>query len=202
MEYVLIALACVSYPQVGGNHLILPLENVSAIDAGFYQRRRGQGKKRRIHGAIDQNTPIGTPVRAVGDGIVTKIYEMSSYMSATNRILKRLRRGQANSWSIAKKRFKQCRCTRRIRRISQAPWRSGIYLSIQHKTDKGRVFKTQYMHLNKIVVRLGANVTRGQVVAYSGDTAIIDNPPHLHFQIRCGERKRNPQKYIKALDRN
>ena len=186
----------VTYPTVNSHELILPLKNIPDINADYDQRR---GYK-RTHGAIDQNVTMGTPVRAVADGKVTKVYSMSSYMRETNRILRRIRRRMAKTWPVAKKQMKQCGCTWRIRRKSRGAWKAGVFISIEHTSDKGKVFKTQYMHLSKISVVLGKKVKRGQVIGLSGDTAIIDSNPHLHFQIRQDGIKQDPKKYIRALD--
>ena len=55
------------------------------------------------------------------------------------------------------------------------------------------------MHLSKILVGVVAKVKRGQIIALTGDTAIIDDPPHLHFQIRYKGVRKNPTKYIRGL---
>jgi len=196
MQSILLALfATVTYPTVNGQELILPLENISEINADYHQRRG-----RRIHGAVDQNAPIGTPVRAVADGVVTDVYSMSSYMRETNRILSRLRRGRAKTWSIAKSRLRRCSCTRRIRRRSRGAWKSGVFISVKHVSDEGKTFKTQYMHLSRVFVAIGKNVRQGQVVGKSGDTAIIDSKPHLHFQTKHKGVKRDPRKCIRGFD--
>jgi murein DD-endopeptidase MepM/ murein hydrolase activator NlpD len=196
MQPVLLALfVTVTYPTVNNQELILPLENISEINHGYNQRRG-----RKIHGAIDQYASIGTPVRAVADGIITDICSMSSYMHETNRILRRFRRGFAKSWPAAKKRMRQCNCTWRLRRRSRGTWRAGVFISIKHISDKGKIFISQYMHLSKILVVLGEKVKQGQVIGKSGDTAIIDSDPHLHFQIKYNEIKQDPKKYIKDLD--
>ena len=43
--------------------------------------------------------------------------------------------------------------------------------------------KTLYAHLNKIIVKPGTFIKKGQVVAYSGNTG-YSNGPHLHYEIR------------------
>ena len=44
-------------------------------------------------------------------------------------------------------------------------------------------FKTLFGHLNKIVVKQGDFVQKGQLVAYTGNTG-LSNGPHLHYEIR------------------
>ena len=194
---LLAAIVVLAHPTVNSQELILPLKNNAEINAGYYQKR---GKK-RIHGAIDQNTPIGTPVRAVADGVVISVYSKHRYMHETMRIMRRLKLKPTYSWPRAKRRLKRCHCTRRIRRYSRSPWISGIYLTIEHKTDRGKVFRSQYMHMSKIFVPHGKKVKQGDIIGLSGDTAIIDNPPHLHFQIRYKGIKRNPKKYIRNFNK-
>jgi len=193
---LLAAIVVIAYPTVNNQELILPLKDNNKINAGYYQKR---GKK-RIHGAIDQNTPIGTPVRAVADGTIISIYSRHRYMRETMRIMKKLKLKPTYSWPRAKRHLRQCHCTRRIRRYSRGPWISGIYLTVEHKSDRGKVFRSQYMHMSKIFTSHGKKVKRGDIIGLSGDTAIIDNPPHLHFQIRYRGVKRNPKKYIKGFE--
>ena len=188
---LLAAIVVIAYPTVNNQELILPLEGNAEIDAGYYQKRG----KRRIHGAIDQNTPIGTPVRAVADGVVLSVYSKHRYMRETIRIMKKLKIKPTYFWPRAKRRL------RRLRRYSRSPWISGVYLTIEHKTDRGKVFRSQYMHMSKIFVPFGGKVKQGDIIGLSGDTAIIDNKPHLHFQIRYKGVKRNPKKYIRGFSK-
>ncbi len=193
---LLIAVVIIAYPIVNAQELILPIKGNNKVNAGYYQKR---GKK--IHGAIDQNTSIGTPVRAVADGVVTNVYSKSRYMRETVRIMRRLKLKSSYSWTLAKKRLRKCRCLGKIRRLSRSPWISGAYLTIEHKTDKGKVFKSQYMHMSKIFVPSGHKVKQGQIIGLSGDTAIINNKPHLHFQIRYKGVRQNPKNYVKFFEK-
>ena len=194
-SFLLATIIVLAYPTVNSQELILPLKDNSEISAGYYQKRG----KRKIHGAVDQNTPIGTPIRAVADGEVISIYSKHRYMCETMRIMKKLKIKPTYSWPSAKRRLLRCRCTRRMRRYSRSPWISGVYLTVEHRSDRGKVFRSQYMHMSKIFVRHGKKVKRGDIIGLSGDTAIIDNPPHLHFQIRHKGIKRNPKKYIRGF---
>ena len=193
--FLLATIVVLAYPTVNNQELILPLKDNSEINADYHQKR----SKRRIHGAIDQNTPIGTPVRAIADGTVLSVYSNYHYMRETMRIMRKLKLKPTYSWSLAKRRLKRCRCTRRIRRYSRSPWISGVYLTIVHKTDRGKVFRSQYMHMSKIFVSHGKKVKQGDIIGLSGDTAVIDNNPHLHLQIRYKGLKRDPKKYIRKL---
>ncbi len=81
----------------------------------------------------------------------------------------------------------------------------GNYVSIDHLDD----YKSQYMHLDSIVVKKGEAVTIGQLIGYMGNTG-VGTGIHLHFVIRHYERYEktpgnwvwgwkhvNPAEYIK-----
>jgi murein DD-endopeptidase MepM/ murein hydrolase activator NlpD len=57
-------------------------------------------------------------------------------------------------------------------------------------------FKTMYGHLNKIIVKSGSFVKKGQVVAYTGNSG-LSNGPHLHYEIRYIGMVLNPYYFIK-----
>ncbi len=62
-------------------------------------------------------------------------------------------------------------------------------------------FKTYYGHLNKTVVKSGAFVKKGTLIAYTGSTG-ISNGPHLHYEIRFIHRNVNPFYFIKWTQKN
>ena len=55
---------------------------------------------------------------------------------------------------------------------------SGITITIDH----GNGYKTRYCHLNKALVRSGENITRGDIIALSGNTG-LSLLPHLHYEV-------------------
>jgi len=57
-------------------------------------------------------------------------------------------------------------------------------------------FKTLYGHLNKIVVKSGQFIKKGQVIAYTGNTG-LSNGPHLHYEIRYIGMVLNPYNFMK-----
>lgn len=57
-------------------------------------------------------------------------------------------------------------------------------------------FKSYFGHLNKVVVKSGAFVKKGDLVAYSGNTG-MSSGPHLHYEIRFLHRVVNPFWFIK-----
>ena len=57
-------------------------------------------------------------------------------------------------------------------------------------------FKTYFGHLNKIVVKSGQFIKRGDLVGYTGSTG-MSNGPHLHYEVRFIQRALNPFYFVK-----
>ncbi len=57
-------------------------------------------------------------------------------------------------------------------------------------------FKTLYGHLNKVVIKSGTFVRKGDLIAYTGNSG-ISNGPHLHYEVRFMSRPVNPFWFIK-----
>ena len=66
---------------------------------------------------------------------------------------------------------------------------AGKYIVIEH-SDK---YRTRYLHLSKSLVRKGQRVTRGQVIALSGNTG-RSTGPHLHYEFHVNGRPVDPMK--------
>ncbi len=62
-------------------------------------------------------------------------------------------------------------------------------------------FKTYFGHLNKVMIKSGQFVKKGQLIAYSGNTG-LSNGPHLHYEIRFIHRVLNPYYFIKWTQQN
>lgn len=60
---------------------------------------------------------------------------------------------------------------------------TGLYVYLEHETETGDRYETEYIHLSRIDVRSGERVTAGQVIGLSGNTG-CSTGPHLHFGVR------------------
>ena len=61
------------------------------------------------------------------------------------------------------------------------------------KHDDGYI--TAYAHTDKIYVKKGQKVLRGEKIATVGKTGGV-NSPQLHFEVRAGKKAVNPRKYL------
>ena len=64
---------------------------------------------------------------------------------------------------------------------------SGRHVIIDH----GFSYKTMYAHMEKIVVKKGQTVKRGDVIGYLGNTG-LSTGPHLHYEVRKNEKPVDP----------
>ncbi len=63
------------------------------------------------------------------------------------------------------------------------------------KLDHGNGLKTLYGHNERIVVKKGERITRGQTIAYSGNSG-RSSAPHLHFEVIRNNAKVDPLEYL------
>ncbi len=102
----------------------------------------------RYHAGVDWAAPMGTPVRAARDGVVTRAGWWSTY---------------------------------------------GYAVALDH----GDGSQTRYAHLSAVSVAVGALVRQGDVVGLVGSTG-ASTGPHLHFEIRFGDRAVDPLGYLEG----
>lgn len=67
----------------------------------------------------------------------------------------------------------------------------GMHVILNH----GFGYQTLYGHLSKITVRIGEEVSRGQLIGYVGSTG-LSTAPHLHYEVIKNNEKVNPIHYL------
>ncbi|MGQ9496996.1 MAG: peptidoglycan DD-metalloendopeptidase family protein [Desulfotomaculales bacterium] len=78
-------------------------------------------------------------------------------------------------------------------RVVYAGWR-GAYGRVVEISHGGGV-TTVYAHLSRIVVSVGQEVNRGQVLGYVGTSGNATGP-HVHFEVRVNGNPQDPLKYL------
>ncbi len=68
----------------------------------------------------------------------------------------------------------------------------GLMVVIAHGDD----WSTAYAHLSRSLVKRGDNVSKGQRIAYSGNSG-RSSGPHLHFEVRKGADPLDPLLFLK-----
>ncbi|MDR1431069.1 MAG: peptidoglycan DD-metalloendopeptidase family protein [Propionibacteriaceae bacterium] len=71
----------------------------------------------------------------------------------------------------------------------------GNYTIISYGTYKGKSISSGYAHQSKIIVKVGQQVSQGQVVGYVGTTG-LSTGCHLHLQIYYGGARVNPMQFL------
>jgi murein DD-endopeptidase len=71
--------------------------------------------------------------------------------------------------------------------VSKRSGGAGNYVAIRH----GRQYMTRYMHMQKLLVKPGEKVKRGERIGLSGSTG-RSTGPHLHFEIWINNQAVNP----------
>lgn len=79
-------------------------------------------------------------------------------------------------------------------RVTFAGWNGGYGILVI--IDHGNNVETRYAHNSRLNVKVGQRVTRGETIAYSGNTG-VSTGPHVHFEIRHRNNPVNPQTYLK-----
>ncbi len=77
--------------------------------------------------------------------------------------------------------------------VTFAGWRGGLGWTVEVKHEEG--FVTVYGHNSRLLVKKGAEVKAGDVIARSGSTG-RSTGPHVHYEIRLNGKPVDPTKYI------
>lgn len=76
--------------------------------------------------------------------------------------------------------------------VVKAGWQSGYGLMVE--IDHGFGYKTRYAHMNKISVKKGQKMKRGETIGEVGSTG-KSTGPHLHYEVVVKGQKVNPINY-------
>jgi murein DD-endopeptidase MepM/ murein hydrolase activator NlpD len=79
-------------------------------------------------------------------------------------------------------------------RIAFAGRRGGFGLTLE--IDHGFGYRTIFAHLERINVKEGQLVQRGDLIANSGNSGSLSTGPHLHYEIRHNDIPLNPKNFI------
>jgi murein DD-endopeptidase MepM/ murein hydrolase activator NlpD len=74
-----------------------------------------------------------------------------------------------------------------------AGWREGLGRTVEIKHGYG--YKTTYGHNQKLLVKKGESVKRGDLIAQVGSSG-RSTGPHLHYEVRLNDKRVNPYKYM------
>lgn len=77
--------------------------------------------------------------------------------------------------------------------VISAGWRGGFGLMVQIAHEAG--YSTIYAHCSSLLVKAGAQVKAGDVIALSGSTG-ISTGPHLHYEMHLYSTPVDPLRYI------
>lgn len=77
--------------------------------------------------------------------------------------------------------------------VVKAGWQGGYGNMIE--IDHGNGLSTRYGHLSQINVQVGDRIERGQPIGLIGSTG-RSTGPHLHFEIRLGDKSINPRRFL------
>ena len=68
----------------------------------------------------------------------------------------------------------------------------GNYVLIEHSNH----YRSFYGHSSKLLVKKGQKVSIGQEIAKVGTTG-LSTGPHLHFEVRHGDKRLDPAKFVR-----
>jgi hypothetical protein len=157
-------------PYVGIN-VVSPLEATPRVAPSGPGDDRSGGK--RAHAGPRHRGLIGEPVRAIADGTVI--------FAGVNSP------GKARMSGIPPE---------KIAATGTAAWASAGSTSASSTRRSRRRSSPAYMHLERYNVAEREEVKAGQIIGELGRTGVKVSPPHLHFEVRIGERHTNPLKTL------
>jgi murein DD-endopeptidase MepM/ murein hydrolase activator NlpD len=80
--------------------------------------------------------------------------------------------------------------------VASAGWEGGFGIKVD--IDHGNGYHTWYAHLSRATVSVGAQVAKGQPIAFSGSTG-ESTGPHLHYQVMYQGQAIDPQPFLSGV---
>lgn len=81
--------------------------------------------------------------------------------------------------------------------VTKTGWNGGYGLMIEVFHREG--VSTIYAHLSKILVSVGQEVKKGEIIGYVGMTGLATDP-HLHYEVRISGSPVDPSPYLPGLE--
>jgi murein DD-endopeptidase MepM/ murein hydrolase activator NlpD len=78
-------------------------------------------------------------------------------------------------------------------RVTKTGWEAGYGNVII--IDHGYGLTTRFAHCSKLAAQTGAQVKRGQIIAFVGNTGLATGP-HLHYEVRVNGKPVDPLRYV------
>lgn len=134
-----------------------PLDGAPRIAVSDLGESRGNGT--RTHRGVDLESTLDEPVRAVADGRV--VFAGIDLPGAAHQRTDMMGRRSIDVDEVGN---------------------GGLYVCIEHRAEP-ELLETCYMHLDRITVRQGRFVERGEQIGQVGSTGATSMGPHLHFEV-------------------
>ena len=81
--------------------------------------------------------------------------------------------------------------------VCHSDWMGGYGKVVE--IDHGNGLKTLYAHCSELLVKKGAKVKKGQLIAKVGTTG-LSSGPHCHYEISRGKKQIDPKPFLKEKD--
>ena len=161
-------------------YLMLGIEDtLRGEDAGRVESASHSADNGRVATSLLQTTPSFWPVR----GFITRKFNVSTSENS---------REYHNGIDIAVEKGEPVRAAA-AGYVVEAGWDEiyGFTIELEH----GNGLRTVYGHNERIVVKKGERVARGQTIAYSGNSG-RSTSPHLHFAVKRNNIYVDPLNYL------
>ena len=168
-----------------GKGMVLPYPLTFVIKKLGKCRRGKRGHIAIDLGGIGPNYGLGTPVRAMARSRVIRVglpsNDSGEFGEADMGSGYAYRRGRRLPRSMVIQGYGRVRFFTH----DYGRWRSGVVVSTRILEGRYKGYKVRYMHLAAVhpSVEVGHEVQAGQEIALMGCTAILNDLPHIHFDI-------------------